>query len=173
MINAIWAMDDNYAIGYSNGSLLFKIPEDMKFFSETTSGNTVIMGRKTYDSIGRALPNRFNLVISSEYEKYNKESKGIYNLKFISMDEAIKFCKWFKRPKNMDDAYIIGGALIYNKFIPMCDKLYITQYHTTYDDSDVRINKFLFEEIYTKREDIMHGEYNGIPYDIYCLTKDE
>ena len=172
MINAIWAMDDNYAIGYSNGSLLFKIPEDMKFFSETTSGSTVIMGRKTYDSIGRPLPRRYNIIISSEYEKYNKESKEIPNLKFMPMDEALKFCQAFKE-STINDVYIIGGALIYNKFIPMCDKLYITQYHTTYDDSDVRINKFLFEEIYTIREDIMHGEYNDIPYDIYCLTKDE
>ena len=113
MVSIIVAIAKNGIIGDKN-SLLWHISEDMRFFRETTSGHPVIMGRKTYDSLGRPLPKRTNVVIS-------RTTKHIEGCTVVgSLEEAIALF-----PKE-EEVFIIGGAQIYNQAMPLADRLYLT-----------------------------------------------
>lgn len=116
MVNLIVATDRNGLIG-NKGTIPWKIPNDMKYFKEKTSGSTVIMGRKTYQSIGKPLPNRINIVISK---------KKVHHSDFISvssLDEALLKCP-LDRP-----IFIIGGSEIYKLFLnkKYIDRIYLTE----------------------------------------------
>lgn len=118
MISIIVAMDKNYLIGNKN-SIPWDIPEDMAIFKEKTTGNVVIMGRKTFESIGRPLPNRINIVISR-----NKNNISEKNLIWVSsLEEAISKGKEFQK-----EIFIIGGGKIYKEAISknICDRLCIS-----------------------------------------------
>ena len=117
-MNIIVAVDKNWAIGYQN-KLLNSIPEDMKFFRETTTGKVVVMGRKTLESFpnGRPLKNRTNVVITRQ-EGY--EVPGAVAVH--SVDEALDYLKNFKS----EDIYVIGGASIYEQMLPYCDVAHVT-----------------------------------------------
>lgn len=115
MISIIVAMDKNYLIGNKN-SIPWDIPEDMALFKEKTMDNVVIMGRKTFESIGRPLPNRINIVVSK-----NKNNISEKNLIWVSsLEEAISKGKEFQK-----EIFIIGGGKIYKEAISknICDKL--------------------------------------------------
>lgn len=114
MISAI-AREDR-AIGFKN-TLLWHIPEDFKHFKETTSGHAVIMGENTYKSIGRALPNRTNIVLSLD-EHFAPEGCVVVK----SIEEALDKAKEAER----EEVFIIGGASIYRQFLPYADRLYLT-----------------------------------------------
>lgn len=115
IISAIGAQ--NRAIGYRN-KLLWHIPEDMKFFRENTTGHVIVMGRKTFDSIGRPLPNRGNIVITRSGDF---KVDGVHVAK--SPDEALEFAR-----QNLPDKkiFIIGGGEIYRQFIDQADELLLT-----------------------------------------------
>lgn len=118
MISAIVAVDENWGIGY-NGDLLEHIPEDSKYFKAITDGGVVIMGRKTWDSLPKKpLPNRFNIVITSQ-ERHFEEMTA-----FIPFSEAVSRLK--HSPKE-DDWFIIGGGQIYKELLPYCDRVYVTK----------------------------------------------
>ena len=108
MISLIVAVDKNWGIG-NKGKLLASLPEDMKFFKETTTGNVVIMGRKTLDSFpgGRALANRDNIVITSDPE-FSRENVIVTH----SPKEALEAAKRLKK-----DIYVIGGGQIYRDML--------------------------------------------------------
>ena len=124
-MQAIAAVDKNWAIGYK-GKLLTSIPEDMKLFKNETTGNVVVMGRKTLESFpgGRPLPNRTNIVLTS-FADY--QSKGAIIVH--SIDEL------FDRLSDYDTEkiYVIGGETIYRQLIPYCDKALITKIDMDYD----------------------------------------
>ena len=126
MISAIVAVDNNWGIGY-NGDLLEKIPEDMKYFKELTTNNVVIMGRKTWDSLPKKpLPNRTNIVITSQ-------KKGDENgAKFMTLEDAMRYAI-VNRPT---DVFIIGGGQIYEKLLPICNRIYITKILKNHKDVD-------------------------------------
>lgn len=127
MISAIVAVDNNWGIGY-NGNLLEHIPEDLKYFKELTSGYTVVMGRKTWDSLPKKpLHNRFNVVITSQ-ERHFEEMTA-----FIPFPEAVSHLK--HSPKE-DDQFIIGGGQIYKELLPYCDRVYITKIFKNHDNID-------------------------------------
>jgi dihydrofolate reductase len=107
------AIGKNREIGADN-QLLWHLKDDLKIFKQLTSGHPIIMGRKTYESIGRPLPNRRNIVISRQMEK--TEGIEIVN----SLDQAIKAID------ESETAYIIGGGQIYQSSLEVADKLYIT-----------------------------------------------
>ncbi len=118
-MNIIAAADSNWAIG-KDGKLLYSIPQDMKFFRETTSGKVVVMGRKTLESFpgGRPLKNRVNVVLtrSADYEK-----DGIVKCTDISrLDDILK-----EYPD--DDIFVIGGGEIYKALLPKCNNADITR----------------------------------------------
>ncbi len=120
MLAIIAAIGDNRELG-KNNQLLWNIPDDMKRFKTLTTGHTVIMGRITYESIGKPLPNRINIVITND-------STFIAPGCIIShsLDEAIQ--------KSHDsETFIIGGASIYAQAIEQADKLYLTKVKGTFD----------------------------------------
>ncbi len=117
------AVAENLVIGKDN-DLPWHLPEDLKHFKELTLGKTVLMGRKTFESIlkrlGKPLPNRKNVIISRQ--KDYKAPEGV--LVFSSLDEAIKSLP--------EDIYIIGGAEIYKLALPLANLMYITHVHENY-----------------------------------------
>lgn len=116
VISAIAAIAENRALGKDN-KLLFHIPEDMKRFKELTTGHVVIMGRKTYESIGRPLKNRTNIVVT---RRSTPEVEGI-TVKH-SIEEAIEYAKTIEK----EEIFIIGGGEIYTQALPFTDRLYLT-----------------------------------------------
>ena len=114
IISIIAAIGKNRELGIDN-KLIWDIPSDLKFFR-----NTVLMGRKTYESIGRPLPKRRNIVISRDTE-LKIENVEVYN----NIDEALK--------NITEEVFIIGGENIYSQFIDKADKLYITEIEESYD----------------------------------------
>ena len=127
MISAIVAVDNNWGIGF-NGDLLEHIPEDLKYFKELTSGYAVVMGRKTWDSLPKKpLPNRFNVVITSQ-ERHFEEMTA-----FIPFSEAVSRLK--HSPKE-DNWFIIGGGQIYKELLPYCDRVYVTKIFKDHDKVD-------------------------------------
>jgi dihydrofolate reductase len=120
MISIIVAISKNNAIGKDN-TLLWNIPEDLKHFKEITSGHTIIMGRKTFESIGRPLPNRRNIVITRD-DSYAHNGIEIAN----SLIKALDVCKY------EDEVFVIGGGEIYKQALPFADKLYVTHVEKEY-----------------------------------------
>ena len=115
MTTIVVAMGEKNEIG-ANNQLLWHLPKDLKHFKELTYGHPVIMGRKTYESIGKALPNRTNIVISRKKDWFQE---GI--LIVGSIKEAVKFAK-----KIDEEIFIIGGGNIYEQTIDLADKLEVT-----------------------------------------------
>ncbi|WP_412465526.1 dihydrofolate reductase [Pedobacter sp. KLB.chiD] len=116
------AVGENYAIG-KNNQLLWHMPADLKFFKQTTSGHTVIMGRKTFDSVGKPLPNRRNIVITRDPE-LKIDGVEVVN----SLDEALTITKTEDKP-----VFIVGGAEIYKQALPKTQMLYLTTIHHSFD----------------------------------------
>ena len=117
-MNIIVAVDKNWAIGFEN-KLLNSIPDDMKFFRETTTGKVVVMGRKTLESFPnkRPLKNRTNIVITRQKD-YQVDGAVVLH----SVEEALDYLKQFKS----EDIYVIGGASIYEQMLPYCDVAHVT-----------------------------------------------
>jgi dihydrofolate reductase len=116
MIIFVVAMDQNRGIGY-NGKLPWLLPADMKFFRETTTGHVVFMGRKTYESIGKPLPDRTNVVLTRDVS-FQAEGVQVAH----SVKEAVS-------RYSDEDLYVIGGAEIFKEMLPAADKLLITRIH--------------------------------------------
>ena len=118
MISAIVSVDNNWGIGF-NGDLLEHIPEDLKYFKALTDGNIVVMGRKTWDSLPKKpLPNRLNIVITSQERHFEEMTAFIPFLEVVSR---------LKHSQKEDDWFIIGGGQIYKELLPYCDRVYITK----------------------------------------------
>lgn len=169
MIKLIAAVGKNGELGKDNG-LMWSLPGDMKFFRSTTSGSTVIMGRKTYESIGRPLPKRRNIVISRSPELKIDGAEVVY-----SLGDAIKLCE--------GDAYIIGGASVYKESFPFADEIILTEIDEGYDGADVFFPDF--DKSLYKKETLAQGcdgetSYTHVKYsrihnaqvDILPYTKD-
>lgn len=154
MYNVIAAVSKNYGIGADN-DLLYNIPEDKKFFRTMTAGKTVVMGRRTFESLPKKpLPNRVNIVLSSDG---NFKAEGVTVCR--SMDELKGELE--KYPD--EEIFIIGGAAVYKAMLPMCGRAYITHI-----DDEVPADKF-FPEIEklpewkcTERSD--SKEFGGLKY---------
>lgn len=120
IISLIVAMDENRVIGY-NDKLPWNLPSELKYFRETTKGKPVIMGRRTYESIGRPMPERLNIIVTRD-----KNYKAVGCIVVNSMEDAIKAAK------GSDEIMIIGGAEIYKLFLPLANRLYITKVHGSF-----------------------------------------
>lgn len=123
--NIIVAVADNNAIGKDN-ALLWHISEDMRFFRRQTLGSPVIMGRKTFESIGRALPGRVNVVISRSF------STGEEVEVVASLEDAFKVAE----STNLEKCFIMGGGQIYAQAMQVADRLIVTHVHTVIEDAD-------------------------------------
>ncbi len=129
----IAAVADNGAIGKDN-DLLWHIAEDMKYFRRTTTGNPVVMGYRTFLSIGRPLPKRTNIVIS--LRPWNDVPEGIKVAG--SLEEAYSLAEETERSQENEAGriFIMGGGETYRKALPTADRLYITHVHAVIDDAD-------------------------------------
>lgn len=124
MINLIVAMDLNNGIGKEN-KLLCKLEDDMKHFKETTEGHIVVMGRKTFDSIGKPLPNRTNIVMTSSVENAMELREAHRHDVLIAFD--IETILDFNNIYSSKPIFIIGGQQIYEQFLPYASRIYLTR----------------------------------------------
>ncbi|MBP5392738.1 MAG: dihydrofolate reductase [Bacteroidaceae bacterium] len=133
-ISIIAAIAENNAIGL-NGKLLYWIPADLKRFKALTTGHTIIMGRKTFDSLPKgALPNRRNVVLTRSKQTFEGAET------FSSLSKALASCS----PE--EDIYIIGGASVYAEALPLANRLYMTEVHDTPKEADAFFPKFNRDE---------------------------
>ena len=130
MISIIVAIAENYAIG-KKGDLLCHLPADLKHFKEITSGKTVMMGERTFYSLPKhPLPNRRNIVLTDVHGKTFEGAEAVY-----SIEELVKSIKP-KANSQEEEAFVIGGGMVYRQMMPLGDKLYITHIHHSWEDAD-------------------------------------
>ena len=152
-ISIIAAISENNAIG-KNQNLLCHMPADMKHFKDLTTGHAVIMGRKTFESLPHALPNRKNVVLTTL-----PEAGFVDCFACESMGTALDLCE------KEEEIFMIGGALVYRQALRIADKMYITRIHHEFEDATTFfpvVNWDLWEE--AEREEHSADEKNPYPY---------
>ena len=156
MISAIVAVDNNWGIG-CKGDLLISIPQDLKRFKSLTTGNIVIMGSKTWDSLPKKpLPNRTNMVI--DFDKKNEY--------YFSMEEV----KNKLLQEKDSEFFIIGGGSIYEQLLSYCDRVYVTKIYKSFDNVDTYFpNLNNSDWICTPVGDIM--SYQDVEYQYWIYDK--
>ncbi len=127
MIQLICALTENNAIG-NKGELIYYLPADLKHFKALTTGHTIVMGRKTFDSIGKPLPGRTSIVVTRD-EKWAMDGVIVAH----SVDEALETARVQAQQDSVDEIMIVGGAEIYRQTIEVADRLEITEVHADYD----------------------------------------
>lgn len=157
-ISNVVVVDENLGIG-KNNQLLVHFPADLKHFKKITTGHTVIMGRKTYESMGKALPNRRNIVITRQKDYFLPDSEVTHSLK-----EALDSCSTEK------EVFVVGGAEIFKESLPISDKIYLTRIHKSFDADT------FFPEIddawkETYREDHQKDEKNPFNYSFITYVR--
>lgn len=158
MLSIIVAVANNNAIGKDN-DLLCHLPEDLKRFKKITTGHTIIMGRKTFESLGRILPNRKHIILCNDME-LNIDNENVEVLEDISMLD--------KYIKSDEENFVIGGATIYKLLMPYTNKMYITHINETFD-ADVyfpQIDKNIWKVV--EKEKGIKNEEN--PYNFEYVT---
>lgn len=124
MLSIIVAINQNRGIGHKN-KLLYWLPNDLKRFKALTTGHTIIMGRKTFESLPKgALPNRRNIVLSRSCREFEGAEC------FHTLEEALKACA------NEEEVFIIGGASLYAEALPHADRLYVTEVEDRLAEAD-------------------------------------
>lgn len=153
MISIIVAIAENYAIG-KQGDLLCHMPSDLKHFKETTAAHTVIMGERTFFSLPKhPLPNRRNIVLTDVPGKTFEGAEAVY-----SIDEARAAVA------ADEEAFIIGGGMVYRQFMPIADKLYITHIHHSWEDADTFF-PVIEESVWKQISAVRNGADEKNPYD--------
>jgi len=146
MITLIAAVAENNALGKDN-QLVWHLPDDFKRFKQITSGHYIIMGRKTFESFPKPLPNRTHVIITRQ-KNYKADGCIVVN----SIEDAVKAC-----PKE-EEVFIIGGADIYNQSIDFADKIELTRVHANFEADaffpEINLNnwKLIFEEKHVQDE---------------------
>lgn len=154
MIKIIAAIGKNRELG-ANNDLIWHLPGDLKFFKEQTTGKTVVMGRNTFNSLPRKLPNRQHVVLS-DIDSFNKDVSDVK-----VFNNACQFLKYCDLEAEKDDIFIIGGASIYKMFIGYADELYLTEIDAE-AKADVYFPDFNKEE--WNREVLGEGQDGEIHY---------
>ena len=157
-VSIIVAIGENHAIG-KNNQLLWHMPNDLKHFKDITSGRTIIMGRKTFDSVGKPLPRRRNIVVTRQ----DITISGCEVVK--SIEDGLALCKY------EDEVFIGGGAEIYKLAMHLTDRIYLTIIHKDFDADTFfpEIDKSEWKEV--KREDFEPDEKNPLPYSFITLER--
>ncbi len=130
MITMIAAAGQNNELGKDN-DLLWHLPDDFKRFKQLTTGHHIIMGRKTFETFPKPLPNRVHIVISRNKD-YQKEGAKVV----ASMEEALKISEFDQ------ESFIIGGGEIYKLGLPVADKIELTRVNETFNDADTFFPEF-------------------------------
>jgi len=160
MLYAIVAHDQNRLIGGGN-DLLWHLPNDLKYFKERTRGFPIIMGRKTFDSLGRPLPGRRNMVITRQAD-WTAEGVEVFG----SLEDTLAAL-------NGADAYIVGGGEIYRVALPSVDLLYVTEVHAAIDGGDTWFPNYSEGFTETAREDHPADERHDYAYSFVTLIRNQ
>lgn len=164
-ISLIVAMATNRVIGKDNG-LIWHLPNDLKFFKTKTMGKPMIMGRNTFESIGKPLPGRTNIVVTRD-----TQYRAAGTIVTHSLDEALALARDMALKDSVDEIMIIGGAQIYEQSLKIADRLYLTQVHATLE-GDAFFPAFSLNEWQeVEREDFKACEKNPLDYSFVILDK--
>lgn len=158
-LSMIVAAAEDGAIG-RGGDLIWRISADLKRFKAITMGHTIIMGRKTWDSLPKgALPGRRNVVVTRD-ETFAAVGADVYH----SLEEAVASC-------NGQDAFIIGGAQIYGQSLPMVERLYLTKVFASYPDADAHFPMLNDDEWEVVNEEAVEQTADGLNYQFVDLKR--
>lgn len=147
-LKAIVCVDETYGIGKKGSNKLeWKLPEDLQNFKKLTTNGVVVMGRKTFDSIGKPLPNRFNIVLSrnhiTEYDATGSILRRlITQVDVNTVEEVLSSPEYINK-----DIWVIGGSEIYKLLLPMCNEVYLTKIHGDFK-CDLKFPKLSFKDWY-------------------------
>lgn len=163
-ISIIVAAAENNAIG-KGGQLLWHLPNDMKFFKNITWANPVIMGRKTWASLGKPLPGRANIVISRQADCQCEGADVVHNL-FDAIEKA--------RELHTKEVFVIGGGQIYKESLVVANRIYMTRVHANFEEADT-----FFEGVNWKEWTLLKSQYfpvdekNKLPHTIEVWERKE
>ncbi|SCX82297.1 dihydrofolate reductase [Nitrosospira sp. Nl5] len=163
-LSLLVAMSQNRVIGKDN-VLPWRLPSDLKRFKALTMGHSIIMGRKTYESIGKPLPGRTCIIVTRRPD-YEVEGAIVVG----SIPEALDVC--YKKTTDMEtESFVIGGTEIFRQTLPLCNRLYLTEIQRDFD-GDVLFPEFNYDEWReTSREKYRLDEDNGLEYDFVILDR--
>jgi len=159
LLSAICAMSENRVIGFQN-KLPWHLPADLRHFKKITIGHPIIMGRKTYESIGRALPDRCNVVITRDA---TFQAQGCIIVNSIEMAlSAVSYS---------EEVFIMGGAMLYQQLLPEVQRIYLTEIHHTFEGDAFfpEIDKTAWHEV--ERIDYPADEENRYSYSFVILER--
>lgn len=156
-LSLIAAIGKNNELGINN-ALIWHLPSDMKYFRKVTSGKTIIMGRKCFESLPGLLPNRIHIILTNNKD-YQVEGASVFN----NIDDILNYVK-----NTPEECFIIGGAKIYELFLPYVKKMYLTEIDAE-NEADVYFPKFN-KELY-EREEIEELTENDINYKFVLYTR--
>ncbi|MYC59955.1 MAG: dihydrofolate reductase [Gammaproteobacteria bacterium] len=163
-IALICAMASNGVIG-NNNMLPWRLPEDLRHFRRTTMGHSIVMGRKTWESIGRTLPGRTNIVVTRQPD-YRAEGASVRD----SLEAALKLAENIAAIDGAEQAFVIGGAELYRQALPLARLFHLTRIHAEVPGDTVLsgFNESEWEEL--SREDYSRDDENPFDYSI-CLLR--
>ena len=158
MLSIIVAKAKNNVIGKDN-KIIWHLPEDLKRFKELTTGHTIIMGRKTFESLGRVLPNRKHIIFSQNPDFKVKDENVEIVHSMLQIQEYIE---------SEDECFVIGGAMIYNLLMPYVTKMYVTQINKEFDGDTFfpRVDEEKWKEIekISSKDEESNLEYEFLKY---------
>ena len=149
-----------------NNSLPWHLSEDLKYFKRTTMGNCIIMGRRTWESIGRPLPGRTNIVITTKPD-YEAEGARVV----ASLPAAIKLAESISLIDGSEEAFVIGGAGIYQAALPLANRFHLTRVHAQVEGDTLLadFDETQWQEV--ERQDFQHDDSNPYDYSICILER--
>ena len=161
MLSIVVAKAKNNIIGKDN-KIIWNLPEDLKHFKELTTGHTIIMGRKTFESLGGVLPNRKHIIFSQnpDFKVNNENVEVVHSL--LQIQDLIE---------GEEEAFVIGGAMIYNFLMPYVKKMYVTEINEEFDGDSFfpKINEDTWKEV--NREKGIKDEKNNLDYEFVIYKR--
>ena len=166
LISLIVAYSSNRVIGI-DGQLPWHIPDDLKYFKAITIGKPIIMGRKTFDSIGKPLPGRLNIIITKNTDLIIEECVVVNNLE-AAITEAKNYL--MMQDSEQEEIFIIGGAQIFKQSMQFVNKIYITEVHAEYA-GDVFFGELSSNDWIEVSRDLHDSENDKIPFSFVIYKK--
>jgi dihydrofolate reductase len=164
-LSLICAMASNGIIGRNNG-LPWQLPEDLKYFKTTTMGYSIIMGRKTWESIGQPLPGRTSIVVTRDADYVAEGAKVVH-----SIQDALRLAESIAIIDGTEEAFVIGGAALYATAMPIADRFHLTRVHAEVVGDTVISGFDESEWREVSRNDFQRNEANPFDYSICILEK--
>ena len=161
MLSIVVAKAKNNIIGKDN-KIIWNLPEDLKHFKELTTGHTIIMGRKTFESLGEVLPNRKHIIFSQnpDFKVKDENVEVVHSL--LQIQDLIE---------GEEEAFVIGGAMIYNFLMPYVKKMYVTEIDEEFEGDSFfpKINKDTWKEVSRKKG--IKNEKNNLDYEFVIYER--